>query len=195
LLDDLDVAELVMRARQRDAAAFAALIERFEKAALSAAWAILRDADRAADAVQEAFLRAWEELPGLKDAARFGGWLMQIVRHAAIDVRRKIRPTARIFPEIPARSLGPALQAEQRDRDRQVKQALDLLDETTREAILLRYYEGMPTKEIAEVLEMSPAAVDMRLSRGRALLRESLGELLQESPPPHRRRTGDSYDA
>jgi RNA polymerase sigma factor (sigma-70 family) len=53
------------------------------------------------------------------------------------------------------------------------------LDETTRMAVTLRYYEGMSAKEIGELLDMSPPAVDMRLSRARSVLREKLADLAE----------------
>ncbi len=172
-----DLLELVHRARRRDADAFALIIERFERSALAAAYGLLHDGHRAGDAVQEAFLRAWQELPRLLEPERFGGWLMQIVRHAAIDMRRRIRPTVAEFPDLVARDSGPAGQAEAADRARKVKEALASLDETTRTAVVMRYYEGLSAKEIGEFLEMSPAAVDMRLSRARGQLRELLAPL------------------
>jgi RNA polymerase sigma factor (sigma-70 family) len=179
------VQELVSRARNRAAGdtgaadAFATLIERYERAALAVAHALLHDPDRAGDAVQDGFLRAWQELPKLQDAARFGGWLMQIVRNAAIDQRRRVKPTASEFPDLAAASPDPSAATADRERDAQVKAALETLDETTRTAVMLRYYEGHSAKEIAELLDMSPPAVDMRLSRGRALLREKLADLAE----------------
>ncbi|MGN6369551.1 MAG: RNA polymerase sigma factor [Phycisphaerae bacterium] len=179
------VHELVSRARNRSAGdsdaadAFATLIERFERAALAVAYALLHDPDRAGDAVQDAFLRAWQELPKLLDENRFGGWLMQIVRNAAIDQRRRIKPTAAEFPDIASAGPDPAAATAERERDAQVKAALETLDETTRTAVMLRYYEGLSAKEIAELLDLSPPAVDMRLSRGRALLREKLADVAE----------------
>jgi RNA polymerase sigma-70 factor, ECF subfamily len=176
------VEELVSRAIARDADgadAFAALIERYERAALAVAHALLHDPDRAGDAVQDAFLRAWQELPKLQDPGRFGGWLMQIVRNAAIDQRRRLKPTAAEFPDVASAVPDPAAASAERERDAQVKAALEALDETTRTAVMLRYYEGLSAKEIAELLDLSPPAVDMRLSRGRALLREKLADVAE----------------
>jgi len=177
-LDD-DVRDLVILARQQDANAFSALIQHFERAALGVAYAILRDADRAGDAVQEAFLRAWQQLSKLSEAEKFGAWLMQIVRHAAIDSLRRMGPTVGEFPELAATGDGPEAEAMAADQEARVKAALAQLDETTREAVMLRYYRGHSTKEIALLLGMSPAAVDMRISRGRAALREQLQDLVE----------------
>ena len=181
---DQEVLELVTRARRRDHDAFAALIGRYERTALSVAYAQLHDAHRAGDAVQEAFLRAWQELPHLQDLARFGGWLLQIVRNAAIDFRRRIRPTTPEFPDLAARDTDPARALEERDRAARVKEALESLDDLTRTAVVMRYYEGLSAKEIGEALDMSPAAIDMRLSRARAQLRGLLSPVLGEKQNP-----------
>ncbi len=108
---DKDVLALVLRARKRDSDAFALLIERFERTALATAFGQLHDGHRAGDAVQEAFLRAWQELPRLQEPERFGGWLLQIVRNAAIDMRRRIRPTVGEFGDL-ATKVEPAPAAE-----------------------------------------------------------------------------------
>jgi len=194
---DQEVLELVSRARRRDQDAFAALIGRYERTALSVAYAQLHDAHRAGDAVQEAFLRACQELPHLQELARFGGWLLQIVRNAAIDFRRRIRPTTPEFPDLAARDTDPARALEERDRAACVKQALESLDDITRTAVVMRYYEGLSAKEIGEALEMSPAAIDMRLSRARGQLRGLLSPLVGEEEkkdediPPKRKPFGD----
>ncbi len=181
-----------MQAQGKDAEAFAVLIDRFEPAALAVAYAVLRDADAAGDAVQEAFLRAWTELGRLQEAARFGGWLMQIVRNAALDLRRKRKATVAKFPDLAAETDGPSVHGEIRERDAEVKAALDELDETTRTAVMMRYYDGLSAKEIAELLELSPAAVDMRLSRGRGLLKQKLAHVVEGAEPVMRsRKTGD----
>jgi RNA polymerase sigma-70 factor, ECF subfamily len=180
---DRAVLELVTRAQRRDPDAFAELIARFERSALAVALAQVHDAHRASDAVQEGFLRAWQELPRLQDAARFGGWLLQIIRNAAIDARRRIRPCVAAFPDLPAPGTDPAQTLEAADRAARVKMALEGLDEVTRTAVMLRYYEGLSAKEIGEALDMSPASIDMRLSRARGQLRELLAPLVGDARP------------
>ena len=141
-----EVIQLVNRARHGDADAFAGLIGRYERTALSVAYAQVHDAHRAGDAVQEGFLRAWQEMPRLQEAARFGGWLLQIVRNAAIDMRRRIRPVTPEFPDLATKEPTPADALEQTDRARHVKAALESLDEVTRTAVVMRYYEGLSAK-------------------------------------------------
>lgn len=193
---DQELVKLVTRARRRDAAAFASLIERYERTALAVAYGQVQDAHRAGDAVQEAFLRAWQELPRLQEAVRFGGWLLQIVRNAAIDARRRIRPSVAVFSDLAGKEADPAQALEEADRAAKVKEALAALDEATRTAVVMRYYEGLSAKEIGAALEMTPAAVDMRLSRARGQLRELLAPLVEDDmtkmTAPVIRRAGET---
>lgn len=179
-----EVGELVDRARSGDAAAFAQLIRLFERTALALAHAALGDANLAADVVQEAFVKAWQRLAELKEPQRFAAWLSRMVRNAAIDARRR-RSVLKFQPldAVDAGHLGsdrhdPAGQFQEREQQRELRRRLDAalgsLDELTRSAVTLRYYEGLSSKQIGELLELSPAAIDMRLSRARAELRQLL---------------------
>ncbi|HVX85355.1 MAG TPA: sigma-70 family RNA polymerase sigma factor [Phycisphaerae bacterium] len=185
------VETLVERSRAGDANAFAELIGRYERSALAVAYGLLSDGHRAGDAVQEAFLKAWQELPRLSEAKRFGGWLMQIVRNAAVDIRRrkagaigKALSSGSEMPDIAARNPGPAAHVEEEERSRRVREALGSLDELTRTMVTLRYYEGLSSQEIGARLDVTPAAVDMRLSRARGRLKEMLAEVVLGAAQP-----------
>ncbi|MFI5379909.1 MAG: RNA polymerase sigma factor, partial [Tepidisphaerales bacterium] len=99
-------ADLVFEARRGSHEAFAELIRRHERAALGIAYAITGDAHAAGDAVQDAFLKAWQALPGLESPERFGPWLVGIVRNKATDhyraARRRDSRQSGEMPEIPA---------------------------------------------------------------------------------------------
>jgi RNA polymerase sigma-70 factor, ECF subfamily len=181
--------EVVRRAQCKDASAFARLIGRHERGALAVAFGVLGDANASGDAVQEGFVRAWERLADLKEPARFGPWLCGIVRNLAIDQLRRSRNEPRPGSETPAvkelrhdarhpgQSYGgdPSEQLTRRERHDAVAAALESLDEISRSAVVLRYYDGLSSKQIGELLDLAPAAVDMRLTRARRLLRDRLG--------------------
>jgi len=179
-MTDLDLQPLVSRAMRKDANAFSTLIERFEKSALALAYSVLHNADRAGDVVQEAFIRAWQELHKLQEPQRFAGWFMQIVRNLAIDAHRRIRPALSEYPELEGKTEMPDFAMETQEKASEIEEALTELDETTRTCVMMRYYDGKSAREIAELLQLSAPAVDMRLSRGRALLRNRLVHLLAE---------------
>jgi RNA polymerase sigma factor (sigma-70 family) len=171
---------LVQQAQQgKDANAFAALIGQYERTALAVAYATTQNAAVASDVVQEAFLRAWQRLDDLKDPQRFGAWLGRIVRNLASDaIRRGPRPAESLDEQlaVPAsgRAADPMAASQQREVSQRVDGALAKLDDLTRTAVVLRYYQDLSSKQIGELLDLSPAAVDMRLSRARAQLREVL---------------------
>lgn len=179
---DDELSALVMRSKHRDAAAFTLLIRRCERAALSIAYAQLGDATAAGDAVQEGFLRAWQRIADLENPCRFPAWLCSIVRNIAIEHRRKLkRFDSSDPPREPAwMASDPAAGLERAERCRQVDAALESLDDISRSAVVLRYYENLPSREIGELLGITATAVDMRLSRARQELRERLAALMPE---------------
>jgi RNA polymerase sigma factor (sigma-70 family) len=171
------VAQFVASAQGGSAEAFAALIRRFERVALSVAMGVIGEASAAGDVVQEAFLRAWQRLGELQDANRFGAWLCGIVRNLATDHFRRRQAQARHVRESLS-PVAPPTQRIERDETRQlIDAAMASLDEVSRSAVMLRYYEGQSSREIAALLNLTPAAVDMRLSRARQALREKLEPL------------------
>jgi RNA polymerase sigma factor (sigma-70 family) len=190
--DQLDAGteDLVLRARRRDADAFAGLIRRYERVALSVAFSVLGNADAAGDVVQDAFLRAWERLADLKEPARFATWLCGIARNLAIDMHRRGRHV-KLSIDAPGSAAAaliedrwptdPSDELVRREQQALVAEALQSLDDVTRPAVILRYYDGLSSKEIGEILGMSPAAVDMRLSRARQQLKTLLAPAEQAS--------------
>ena len=83
--------DLVERARRGDHDAFAVLAGAAISRLDGAAWLILRDPEQAKDAVQNALVRAWRDLPTLRDPDRFDAWLHRLVVHACIDEVRRLR--------------------------------------------------------------------------------------------------------
>lgn len=178
---------LVARARRKDAEAFAALIRQFERMALAVAYGVLGDASAAGDVAQEAFIRAWERLDDLREPERFGTWLCGIARNLAIDAFRRRKPTEPLGPANTALepqrwTANPMDEVDRRENARRVADAIASLDEASRLVVTMRYYEDLSSKQIADALGMTPAAVDMRLSRARKQLRALLDDEAQPQP-------------
>jgi RNA polymerase sigma-70 factor (ECF subfamily) len=87
----VDQRHLVNRAKRGDHDAFAQLVGASVARLDAAARLILRDPELARDAVQEGFIRAWRNLPALRDPDKFDGWLRRLVVHSCIDVTRRRR--------------------------------------------------------------------------------------------------------
>ena len=173
-------AHLVRDARDHgNSAAFGQLVTRFERTALSVAMGCTGDASLAGDVTQEAFLRAWRRLAELKDDEKFPAWLCGIVRNVAADARRaRGRATNMTAGEEAAamQRATPDAHLQSLERADQIAWALGQLDWESRTAVVLRYYQGLRSAQIAELTDSTPAAVDMRLSRARRRLRELLGD-------------------
>ena len=179
---DEAVEHLVKAAQRGDARAFSALIARYERSVLAVAYSATGDSDRAADAAQEAFLRAWRKLEMLQEPKCFGNWLLGIARNVALDAGRKLRrqPAESLADQPVAIEADPLKGMHQREQSDRVAAALAKLDDLSRSAVVLRYYENLGSREIGQLIGLSPAAVDMRLMRARQQLKELLGE---DEPP------------
>lgn len=169
-------ADIVIRAKKGDRTAFAELISPHERAALAIAFAITADPHSAGDAVQNAFLKAWRRLADLRDTNGFAPWLAGIVRNAARDELRGGRRRERLETTLARSDLvvadgDPAAESVRKETQARLAHALGTLDAVTREIVILRYYEDQSSKQIAALLDLTPAAVDMRLSRARERLR------------------------
>jgi RNA polymerase sigma-70 factor, ECF subfamily len=174
--------ELVRRARKGDRFAFERLVEQHEQRMYTLAARVLGSREDAADAVQEALVRAWLALPRFRGDARFSTWLYRIVVNAAHDLRPKRR-------DAPADELPEA--ADPRDRfaeqelSGELQRALDALDETYRVAVVLYDVLGCSYAEIAEMTGVAEGTVKSRIFRGRSELAQRLGTSVQESESNH----------
>jgi RNA polymerase sigma-70 factor, ECF subfamily len=177
-VDSSDDAELVRRARGGDADAFCRLVRRHERTMLALAYARTRCAATAADVVQDSVVRCWKKLPDLREESKFAGWLATTVRHLSVNALRSPQRRMRLAggDDRLAQQAVPDGSEQVADADlaNALRAAIDALDEPNAAVLVLKYYEDLSSKEIAAVLEMTPAAVDMRLTRARQALRASL---------------------
>ena len=170
----MDQRGLVERARQGDHDAFASLIDVHLARLDAAARLILRDPELARDAVQETLIRAWHDLPGLRDPDRFDAWLHRLTVNACLDlVRRRKRRVIEVelTPlDSPATSdLAGAL------ADRQLlDHALSRLDPGHRAVVALHYLLGVPLPEVARTLGIPLGTAKSLLHYALAAMRTSV---------------------
>ena len=174
---------LVERASRGDADAFQALLERRIAALLRLASAILGDDDDARDAVQQASILAWRQLPHLREPDRFDAWLGRITTNACRTVLRGRR--RRRIREIPVGTLddagGIALAArttpspaERSGEIEIVSRAFDRLSEDARIVLALHHLEGRSIADTAAIAGISLATAKWRLHRARVDLERAL---------------------
>jgi RNA polymerase sigma-70 factor (ECF subfamily) len=166
--------DLVVRAKGGDRDAFARLVAGRITRMDAVARLITRDPERAKDAVQETFARAWRDLPGLRDPDRFDPWLHRLLANACIDELRRVRNRAfevelseLDHPAVVDSTLAVA------DRDA-LERGFRRLDPEQRSAIVLYYYLDLPLPEVAAALRLPTGTAKSRLHRARASLRAAL---------------------
>ena len=140
----------------------------------TAARLILRDAELARDAVQEATLRAWRNMSGLRDPGRFDAWLHRLIVNACLDLARQRR--SRII-EVELTSLHDAHigDATSRVTDADyVERMLVLLDPAQRAVVVLHYYLDLSLPETAAALGIPLGTVKSRLGRALEAMRISI---------------------
>jgi RNA polymerase sigma-70 factor, ECF subfamily len=170
-------ATLVARARQGDPAAFERLVRRHLRTAHAVARQRVGNEADADDVVQDSFLRALERLEDCRDPARFGAWLLTIVRNRAHNVRSReaVRATTplELVPEL-ADDHDTSQGVEEREFREELEVALAELTELQRDVFVLYDMEGWDHGEVAERLGISRGSSRFNLHVARRALRERL---------------------
>ena len=178
----MDQRELVGRAKRGDHDAFAALVDPSLARLDAAARLIVRDPELARDAVQDALIRAWRDLPGLRDSDRFDAWLHRLTVNACLDLVRRRRRRAievELSPiDAPTGSDPAGLLA-----DRQlIDDALGRLDPGHRAVVALHYLLGLPLPEVASALGIPLGTAKSRLHYALAAMRTTVADDLEPVP-------------
>jgi RNA polymerase sigma-70 factor (ECF subfamily) len=166
---------LVLRAMRGDPDAFDTLVTATIGRLDGAARLILRDPERAKDAVQDAYSKAWRDLPGLRDPERFEAWLRRLVVHSCYDELRRARSRpVQVHAEAIAHPLTADPHETLADRDA-LERAVRALDVDLRTVVVLFYYLDLPLPEVARSAGIAEGTAKSRLFRARAALRDALG--------------------
>jgi RNA polymerase sigma-70 factor, ECF subfamily len=164
---------LVEQARDGDDVAFSELVDLDGDLCYGIAYRILRDVERAQDAVQQAFLLAWRELPRLRDPDRFSPWLYRLLVNACYEELRRHRrwvSRIRVLPVDGPSSPDPIVSVDDRDA---LDRAFGRLTPEHRAVFVLHHHTGLPLAEIADVVGVPLGTVMSRLARARSLLRQA----------------------
>lgn len=170
----MDQIGLVERAQRGDRYAFAELARASGARLDATARLILRDRDLAQDAVQDALIRAWRGLPGLRDSGSFDHWIHSLVVHACLDVlrrrkRRVIEVTIDPILEPPTTDDSGRIA----DRD-QLDRALARLEPEARAVVVLHFYLDLQLPAVAAMLGIPVGTAKSRLHRSLAIMRSTM---------------------
>jgi RNA polymerase sigma-70 factor (ECF subfamily) len=187
--------DLVARARERDFAAFEALVERYQDKVYRLAFRFVRNETEAKEIVQETLLSVWRKLDGFKGESQFSSWLYRVTSNAALMRLR----SQRRHPEVSTEELEPGFldtrtaaygeiapvgenwarrpddELQSEELRQQLQRAIDALPDIYRTVFLVRDVDGFSTEETAEALGISVPTVKTRLHRARIALREAIG--------------------
>lgn len=171
---------LVASARRGDDDARRKLVDEYHERVQRYLLTMLADANAADDMTQEAFRLAFEKLDTLRDDARFGSWLYSIaINLCRAELKRRVEHGDEALEIDPASPRGSVLSSVvRRESVAAIAIAIDRLPILLREAFVLKVLEGMTYAEAAEITSASEAALQVRVHRGKALLRTQLGNVV-----------------
>ncbi len=193
----VDEDKLIQGAKRGDLAAFNQLVLAYQSEVYNVAYRLLGDTDSAADATQEAFIKAFRRIHQHRGGS-FRAWLLRIVTNTCYDMLRKRarRPTQPLEPQsddedqerLPrwqSNAESPEEAVLRWEIHQAVQEGLSHLSPEHRTVVVLSDIEGLSYEEIAQVLNIPVGTVKSRLSRARARLRDYLrahhGELLPKA--------------
>jgi RNA polymerase sigma-70 factor (ECF subfamily) len=165
-------AVVVRRVLSGERAAYAALVERHQKAVYNVALRLVQDRDEAEEAAQAAFVKAYENLKSFDFNHRFFSWLYRIAVNEALNSLRRRKHLDPLDEEI---SAGEPAGTE--DMAEKVQESLMRLPVDYRTVIVLRHFQDLSYDEIAQVLDISVKKVKSRLFSARASLRVILDQM------------------
>lgn len=176
-------ADLVREILAGDAEAYAVLVKRYQRPIFNLMLRMTYSDEDARDLTQDTFIRAYEKLEQFKASRSFFPWLYTIGMNLARDFQRKAKVSRnaqealiREQDPLPVSGGNPHGDVEAK----KVGRLLEKLPEDYREALMLRFHEGLSMNELSDALGISVSGAKMRVSRGLAQLREWFGSKADE---------------
>lgn len=173
----VDETGLIRSAQNGDRNAFSELVRLHAQGVLNVIQRMCGDAQLAEDAAQEAFIRAWQNLPSYRPQTSLRNWLYRIALNAGTDMLRKEK---RILPDdiedlhLTDGGAGLETLVSQNERTNLVQKAILSLPEASRAVLVLREYEELSYQEISSTLDIPVGTVMSRLNYARNLLKAKL---------------------
>ena len=181
--------ELVRKCKSGGSRFYEPLVRAYEPAALRVATAMLGNLEDARDALQEAFVKAYDSLHRFDLQRPFGPWFFQILRNQCRDMLRsrqarfRMETLAERLELKPADAEGGPERAHQRSAARELLwRALERVGEDHREILVLKELQGLRYEDIAQILDIPEGTVASRLFHARRALKEALESMGAEYP-------------
>jgi len=173
-------AELVSQAQRGDRSAFGDLVRHHREGVINVVYRMCGDPQLAEDAAQEAFIRAWQKLPGYKPRSPFRNWLFRIATNVALDTLRREQETVELEAvQLQTPNASPESRYDRTEQAELVRAAVLALPPASRAVLVLREYEGLSYRQIAETLGIPIGTVMSRLNYARTQLAATLAPLVE----------------
>ena len=156
-----------------DRFAYSKLVKDYSARIFAICFSMLSSRDDAEDVTQQVFLKGFTDINQLRDLDKFGLWITQIAKHMCLDFLRRRKLNKMALKRIATEDVKYESMYDQ-DKYSRLRSALMQLTEEYRLPLMLYYFDGQSTKNIAESLEITVATAQTRLSRARKKLRQLL---------------------
>ncbi len=187
-----EVLLLIERCKTGDMLAFEEIVHQYERLVYATAYRMLNNHSDAQDVSQEVFIKVYKKLDSYKPTYSFGAWISTITSNTSIDYIRKHKKQSLLSLDkeiefedssvsltLESNDLSPEQELIQKEKRELIQKAIELLDEESRELIILRDINGIPYNEIADSLDLKLGTVKSKISRSRIKLQKiilSFGE-------------------
>jgi RNA polymerase sigma factor (sigma-70 family) len=177
----IDEKKIISRILAGDEGAYALLVNQYKSYAYTIALKIVRDNEEAEEVAQDAFIKAYQHLGKFHQEAKFSTWLYRIVFNTAISYQRKhkLKKESIEIVKYAAAAENPE-KAEQEDRKRFIKKAMQKLAAADQTVITLFYLDELNLEEIGQITGTNSNAVKVKLHRARKKLAEELQGILKK---------------
>lgn len=180
--------ELIERSIAGDEDAFRELVQTYYRVVFRAAYRALRSPSQAEDTTQDVFFKVFQNLRGFRFEQPFIHWLNRITSNTIVDAVRRVRPVISLDaqPQLPGGGQDPQRAFAERELARRLASAIGALPSASRSVLILRVYQELSYREIAQTLDVPLGTVMSRLHNAKEMLRKSLGGVLDvgEDGPP-----------
>ncbi|MBE0648486.1 MAG: RNA polymerase sigma factor [Bacteroidales bacterium] len=177
--------EIITRIIAGDQEAFREVVEYYQHQAFSLTFRILGNEEEAKDAVQEGFIKLWQNIKSYNPANKFTSWMYRIMANCAIDRYRKLQRqnevTINLVPETSMRSFygDPNTSMDNQEIARMIRLLAGKLPEKQQLVFILRDIQGMESAEVQTVLGISETNVKSNLHHARKSIREKIDRIFQ----------------
>ncbi|MCP4612910.1 MAG: sigma-70 family RNA polymerase sigma factor [Planctomycetes bacterium] len=179
----VDIEWLVKASQRGDRGSFDELVGLYQRRAIQVAVRILGDANEAAEAVQNGFVKVYLSIDKLKEPKRFEAWFFRIITNTAISQRRVAKGRADIIKIVGDSQSKKVFTPEQKEAGKELKEAIQQamlkLSKKQAQAIALTGIEDLPRDEVAQIMDCSTEVVKWHVFKARQKLKVLLKEYLQ----------------